>query len=77
MNENDSILLIDDDGIDREAIARAFKHSAIKNPLFTAFDGVDALEKLRGENGQEQLSPLPKIILLDINMPRMNGLDMI
>src|SRR5205823_6595315 len=45
------------------------------NPLFIANDGFEALDLLRGTNGKEKISPLPRIILLDINMPKMNGLE--
>lgn len=69
------ILVVDDDEIDVQAIARAFKKNNIKNPYFVAHDGLDALEKLRGSNGQSQLSPFPRMIMLDINMPRMNGIE--
>ena len=69
------ILVVDDDAIDVQAITRAFKKHEIKNPYFVANDGLDALEKLRGTNGQTQLSPLPRLIMLDINMPRMNGIE--
>lgn len=69
------ILVVDDDVIDVQAITRAFKKHGIKNPYFIANDGLDALEKLRGTNGQSQLNPLPRVIMLDINMPRMNGIE--
>jgi CheY-like chemotaxis protein len=56
-------------------VARAFKKSNIQNPLHVAHDGLEALDMLRGTNGIEALSPRPRIILLDINMPKMNGLE--
>ena len=43
--------------------------------LLHAVDGSDAWDMLKGENGKEKLSPLPRFILLDINMPKMNGLE--
>jgi CheY-like chemotaxis protein len=67
-----SILLIEDDDIDAEAIQRAFKKQKIANPITRAVDGVEALELLRGEDKERTLNS-PYIILLDINMPRMNG----
>jgi CheY-like chemotaxis protein len=69
------ILVVDDDEIDVQAITRAFNKHQIKNPFFVASDGLDALEKLRGSNGQPKLDPLPRVIMLDINMPRMNGIE--
>ena len=66
-----NILLVEDDEVDVMNVKRAFKQHNIRNPLFVAGDGVEALEKLR--NGE-----IPKdrrIILLDLNMPRMNGIE--
>lgn len=68
------ILLIEDDDIDTEAVIRAFKKHNIQNPITVVTNGIDALNVLRGENDQKRL-PRPYIILVDINMPRMNGLE--
>lgn len=70
-----NILLVDDDEVDCMNVKRAFKKSNIANPLWVAHNGVEALDFLRGTNGVEKLNPLPRIILLDINMPKMNGLE--
>ena len=69
------ILLVDDDEVDCMNVERAFKKSNIQNPLHIAHDGLEALDMLRGTNGVAQISPRPRIILLDINMPKMNGLE--
>lgn len=69
-----NILLVDDDEVDIMSVKRAFKKLNITRPLFVANDGIEALGMLRGEGG-EQIIPIPQIILLDINMPRMNGLE--
>lgn len=79
MNEQTSqvkILLLEDDDGDAKAIERAFKKSKIANPIIRAIDGIEGLEHLRGENGKEKLSP-PFMLLVDINMPRMGGLEFI
>ena len=69
------ILLVEDDEVDQEDIRRTFKKNKISNPLYIANNGLDALNKLLGQNGEQKLNPTPKIILLDINMPKMNGIE--
>jgi CheY-like chemotaxis protein len=69
-----NLLLVDDDEIDVQGLKRAFAKSRIANPITVARDGIEALEFLRGENGRPKLSK-PYLILLDLNMPRMNGLE--
>lgn len=69
-----SLLLVEDDELDVMGIQRALTDLKIANPVTVAADGVEALEHLRGENGREKLAA-PYIILLDLNMPRMTGLE--
>lgn len=69
-----SILLVEDDDIDAEGVERALEKAYIANPRFRARDGVEALEMLRGENGHEAI-PTPHLLLVDINMPRMDGIE--
>ncbi len=70
-----NILLVEDDSVDVMNVQRAFVKNNITNPLHIAFNGVEALNMLRGSNGKPKLNPMPRIILLDINMPKMNGLE--
>lgn len=70
-----NILLVEDDSVDVMNVQRAFKKNNITNPLHIAFNGVEAFSMLRGTNGKPKLNPTPRIILLDINMPKMNGLE--
>ena len=68
-----SILLVDDDDVDAMGVKRALKQLKIANPVLRARDGIEALAMLRAPKGVER----PFVILLDINMPRMNGLEML
>jgi CheY-like chemotaxis protein len=65
-----SILLVEDDEVDVMNVKRAFTKNNIKNQLFIAGNGVEALELL--DSG---IIPLPRIVILDINMPKMNGIE--
>lgn len=75
MNANDvQIVLIDDDTVDVEGIGRALKKRRISNPITVFRDGIEALEGLR-RTGPGALVRKPFMILLDLNMPRMGGLE--
>lgn len=65
-----NILLVEDDEVDVMNVKRAFTKNNIKNELFVAGNGVEALDMLRSG-----IVPLPRIIILDINMPKMNGIE--
>lgn len=65
-----NILLVEDDEVDVMNVKRAFSKNNIKNDLFVAGNGVEALDMLRNS-----IVPLPRIIILDINMPKMNGIE--
>ncbi len=69
-----NLLLVDDDEVDVQGLRRAFAKHRIGNPITVARDGIEAMEILRGENGRAKLAR-PHLILLDLNMPRMNGLE--
>ena len=68
-----SILLIEDDEVDVEAIRRLFAWRNIANPLHVAADGVAALRMLHGED--QATIGQPCVILLDLNLPRMSGIE--
>ncbi len=70
-----NILLVEDDHVDIMNVERAFKKNHIQNPLFIAKNGVEALEKLRSTDPSIRITPRPQIILLDLNMPQMNGIE--
>lgn len=68
-----NILLVEDDEVDIMNVQRAFKKNNIGNPLFVARNGLEALQLLRNET--DVLVPRIHIILLDINMPKMGGIE--
>lgn len=71
---NRPILLVDDNPMDIELTQLAFRKSRLTNPIEVARDGEEALAWIpRWEAGQ----PTPVVILLDINMPRVNGLEVL
>ena len=73
-NNPATILIVEDDDIDFEAVTRALKSLKVANPTVRARDGVEALDLLRGEKNQDKISA-PFIILLDLNMPKMTGIE--
>ena len=71
-----NILLVEDDEVDIMNVKRAFKKYKITNPLYFAGNGIEALEMLRSPDGKSPRVPEKRrLILLDLNMPKMNGLE--
>ena len=66
-----NILLVEDDEVDVMNVKRAFTKGNITNPLYVAANGVEALERLRGD----EIPKSRRLVLLDLNMPRMNGIE--
>jgi CheY-like chemotaxis protein len=66
-----NILLVEDDQVDVMNVRRAFKKANISNPLFVAQNGIEALKMLRDGS----VPPTNRLVLLDLNMPRMNGIE--
>lgn len=69
-----NFLLVEDDEVDVKNVQRAFKKNNIANPLYVAGNGEEALKMLRG-NGVPPITPPPQVILLDLNMPKMGGIE--
>jgi len=65
------ILLVEDNDDDRDLTLRALKKNGILNDVVIARDGVEALDYLFGKD------PLPQIVLLDLNLPRISGLEVL
>ena len=70
MDSQKPILLIEDDRVDAMTVRRALKELNVTIPLKTVNNGEDALAYLKGQSNIK-----PCIILLDLNMPRMNGIE--
>lgn len=75
MPDNDAaILLVEDDRVDIMTVQRALRNIDVSNPLHVARSGVEALGMLRGE-GFPKIEPMPSLILLDLNLPKMGGIE--
>jgi two-component system response regulator len=72
-----AILVVDDNEDDLELTLRAFAKNNILNEIVIARDGVEALEYLFGTGAHEgrDLHEMPEVILLDLKMPRMDGIE--
>ena len=74
--ESVHFLLVEDDEVDVQALMRVFRKLKLSNPITVASNGLEALDHLRGNKGLEKIKQ-PYLILLDLNMPRMNGIEFI
>ncbi len=73
-NTNNPILLVEDNPMDLDLTIRAFAAKKLTNPIQIARDGEEALQFLeRWEKGE----PRPVVILLDLNMPKINGIEVL
>lgn len=77
---NDSIILLVEDNASDEALTlRALKKSNISNEVVVMRDGAAALDWLfgRGAHADRATAPLPQLVLLDLNLPKIGGLDVL
>lgn len=70
MRDSRPVLLVEDDTIDAMTVRRAFRDLKVTNPLVHTVNGEEALARLHDEK-----SAKPCLILLDLNMPKMNGIE--
>ena len=73
------ILLVEDNPDDRELTIRALQKNNIANEIITAEDGVEALDHLlgAGNSGDSGTAVLPAVVLLDLKLPRIDGLEVL
>lgn len=79
MEKNKTILLVEDNLDDEELTIRALKKKNILNDVVVARDGAEALDYIFGEgkHAGRDLSVMPELILLDLNLPKISGLDVL
>ena len=78
-NQQDVILLAEDNDDHVALILRAFRKGALVNPVFIVKDGEDAIQYLNGEGkyADRAAYPMPALLLLDLQMPRKNGFEVL
>jgi len=71
------ILVVEDDPADQEMIALAFKRAGVESPIVAVVDGQEALDYLQAQGRFRERPPedLPAVIVLDLDMPRMDGFE--
>ncbi|HSW25669.1 MAG TPA: response regulator, partial [Burkholderiaceae bacterium] len=80
MNDDSKVILLVEDNPDDVALTlRAFKRSHLMNPIAVARDGVEALDYLFGRGAHEMRAPqaLPTLVILDLKLPRLDGLGVL
>ena len=70
MRDSKPILLVEDDNVDVMTVKRALRDVHVTNQLVHTSNGEEALEYLKNESNRK-----PYVILLDLNMPKMNGIE--
>ncbi len=71
------ILIVEDDPADLELTLRALKRHNLVNEVRVARDGVEAIHALLGDDENTPVDPPPRVVLLDLKLPRLSGLDVL
>src|SRR6202012_5372901 len=71
-----TIVLVEDDDVDATTVVRGLARADIRNPVIRARDGIEAMEMLSGTHGKQKIVP-PYILLVDVRMPRLDGLGLV
>lgn len=71
------VLIVEDDPDDEALILRALKSAHLSNPIDIARDGVEALAYCLGEDGAPPSHTLPVVVLLDLKLPKIDGLEVL
>ncbi len=80
MTSDDNVILLVEDNPDDEALTlRALRKANVKNDVVVAHDGVEAIEYLfgRGAHAGRDITKVPQVILLDLKLPRVDGLEVL
>lgn len=75
--EPTSILLVEDDPNDVELIQLALENYNFANDIRVAHDGEEAIHYLIGREGEPSTQPLPRMVLLDLKLPKINGIQVL
>jgi len=78
-NNQFTVLLVEDDINDIFIVKRAFRSARIPNPLQVVTDGEEAISYLQGDGkyADRNVYPLPRLMVMDINMPRRSGFEVL
>jgi two-component system response regulator len=79
MSNDRVILLVEDNPRDEELTLRALKKSNVINPVVVTRDGIEALDYLfaRGAHANRDPTAMPRVVLLDLKLPRVDGLEVL
>ena len=79
MNDDADILLVEDNPADEELTIRALRENKLANRVHVAHDGAEALDFLfaRGRYASRDRSRLPRVVLLDLKLPKVDGIEVL